>query len=115
MLSTRFRQVERTVSRFTEVAGTKVQWNDQRTNGITHVNLLYDLSELPWHLVPYLPLFSSLLSELGAGDRDYRQLAQAIKVRDQSQCITQSFQRIWTHRGWGCEDTKEDVNTLLRI
>jgi len=72
-------EVERTVSRFTEVAGTKVQWNDQRTNGITHVNLLYDLSELPWHLVPYLPLFSSLLSELGAGDRDYRQLAQAIK------------------------------------
>jgi len=72
-------EVERTEVEFTQVGGVPVQWNDQRTNGITHVNMLYDLTELPAHLVPYIPLFASLLTELGAGARDYRQLAQQIK------------------------------------
>eukprot|EP00959_Pyramimonas_sp_CCMP1952_P446088 9339756-Pyramimonas_sp.AAC.1 len=39
-------EVERTESKLATVGPVPVQWNDQRTNGITHVNMLYDLSQV---------------------------------------------------------------------
>lgn len=71
--------MERVESVSKPVAGAHVQWNDQPTNGITYVNMLYDTAELPAHLQPYLPLFCSLLTELGTADMDFQQLAEAIK------------------------------------
>lgn len=38
--------MERTVSEHADVAGVKVQWDDQPTNGITFVSMMYDLSEV---------------------------------------------------------------------
>jgi Zn-dependent M16 (insulinase) family peptidase len=71
--------MERVESVLKAVAGTPVQWDDQPTNGIVYVNMVYDTAELPAHLRPYLPLFCSLLTSLGTADMDFQQLAEAIK------------------------------------
>eukprot|EP00239_Pterosperma_sp_CCMP1384_P004603 CAMPEP_0197849842 /NCGR_PEP_ID=MMETSP1438-20131217/13379_1 /TAXON_ID=1461541 /ORGANISM="Pterosperma sp., Strain CCMP1384" /LENGTH=1115 /DNA_ID=CAMNT_0043462703 /DNA_START=99 /DNA_END=3446 /DNA_ORIENTATION=+ len=72
-------ELERTISTQSEVEGVPIQWNDQATNGITYFNALYDLSSLPVHLHPYLPLFCSLWTQLGVNEMDYREASQAIK------------------------------------
>lgn len=42
------------------------------TNHIVYAKLLFDLPRLSEEELPYLQLFSSILSELGAGGRDYK-------------------------------------------
>ena len=50
------------------------------TNGCAYVRLLFDMQSLPTHLRPYFPLFTSFLTEMGAGPFDYRQLSHMIDL-----------------------------------
>ena len=50
------------------------------TNGCAYVRLLFDMQSLPSHLRPYFPLFTSFLTEMGAGPYDYRQLSHMIDL-----------------------------------
>jgi len=44
------------------------------TNGLTYLQLVIDLPELSSDELAYLPLYSSLITELGIGDQDYLQI-----------------------------------------
>ena len=58
----------------------KEYWFDQPTNGIGVVRLNFDLGGLTDEQLKYLPVFSSLLTQVGAGERDYLQMAEAMEA-----------------------------------
>ena len=53
----------------------------QPTNGLTYVNVLFDLTDLPDRLTPYVDLFADYVTELGTARRDYKALAQYEKLK----------------------------------
>lgn len=55
-------------------------WFDQPTNGIGTVSLNFGLAGLSAEQLDYLPIFSSLLTQVGAGERDYLQMAQRMEA-----------------------------------
>lgn len=56
-----------------------VHWIPQPTNGISYFYGKIGLDGLPEHLVPYIPLFCSSLTSVGAGELDYKQFAQQVE------------------------------------
>jgi Zn-dependent M16 (insulinase) family peptidase len=62
----------------TDVAGTRVLFHEQPTNGIIYLDLGLDLHTLPPGLLPYVELLGRALLETGAGDQDFVQLSQRI-------------------------------------
>lgn len=57
-----------------------VDWYDQPTNGIGFATLNIPVGNLPSELLPYLPIFCSLLTQVGAGERDYLQMAERLEA-----------------------------------
>lgn len=57
-----------------------VSWFDQPTNGIGFVTLNLPVTTLSPDLLPYLPIFCSLLTQVGAGERDYLQMAEQLEA-----------------------------------
>ncbi len=55
-------------------------WFAQPTNGIGVVTLNFGLDSLTAEQRKYLPVFSSLLTQIGAGERDYLQMAEALEA-----------------------------------
>jgi len=55
-------------------------WFDQPTNGIGVVLLNFGLAGLSDQLLPYLPIFSSLLTQIGAGERNYLEMAERMEA-----------------------------------
>jgi presequence protease len=58
--------------------GTQVLYHDLFTNGIFYLNAGFNLESLPSELLPYLPLFSRALLEMGTHKEDYVRLSQRI-------------------------------------
>ena len=58
----------------------KEYWFDQPTNGIGVVKFNFGLDRLTAEQRKYLPIFSSLLTQVGAGERDYLQMAEAMEA-----------------------------------
>lgn len=54
-------------------------WFDQPTNGIGTVILNFSIADLTEQQRAHLPVFSSLLTQVGAGGRDYLQMAEAME------------------------------------
>ena len=59
-------------------AGCKTFWFAQPTNGITYLNLHFDISGLDDSLRPYLPIFCTLLPQIGAAGHDYLAMSRRI-------------------------------------
>ena len=59
--------------------GVREFWFDQPTNGIGVVSLNFSLDGLSSEQLTYLPVFSSLLTQMGAGQRDYLQMAEEME------------------------------------
>ena len=76
--------MERVVSEHKEVAGLPVQWDDQPTNGITYVNMMYDLSKVG--------IVSMVMPEKGAGGLFQMECehVNACLIK----CVTYSFPRL---------------------
>lgn len=55
-------------------------WFDQPTNGIGYVALNFSIAELTPEQLNYLPVFSSLLTQIGAGGRTYLEMAEAMEA-----------------------------------
>lgn len=55
-------------------------WFDQPTNGIAVVSLNFSVAGLSAEQLSYLPVFSSLLTQMGAGERDYLQMAERLEA-----------------------------------
>lgn len=62
------------------LAGINSCWFAQPTNGIGTVALNFGLEGLNEEQLSYLPIFSSLLTQVGAGERDYLQMAEAMEA-----------------------------------
>jgi len=62
------------------VNNSPVFLSEQPTNGITYVYALANSKRLPASLRPYLPLFISYLTEMGAGHMDYRDLSHQLDL-----------------------------------
>ncbi|KAK1345642.1 hypothetical protein QTO34_008105 [Cnephaeus nilssonii] len=58
-----------------------VQYCAQPTNGVVYFRAFSSLNTLPEELRPYVPLFCSVLTKLGCGVLDYRELAQQIELK----------------------------------
>ena len=58
----------------------KTHWFAQPTNGIGVVLLNFGLTGLDDQLLPYLPIFSSLLTQIGAGKRNYLEMAERMEA-----------------------------------
>jgi presequence protease len=60
------------------IDGTQVLYHDLFTNGIFYLNAGFNLESLPHELIPYVPLFSRALVEMGTDKEDYARLSQRI-------------------------------------
>ncbi len=61
-----------------EKNGSKILYHDLFTNGIVYLEAGFDLHVLPQELLPYLPLFSRCLTQMGTEKEDFVQLTQRI-------------------------------------
>jgi len=59
---------------------TPVEWFDQPTNGIGYFNAYLPINSIPPELVPYLPLYCSLATQVGAAGYSYTEMAERIEA-----------------------------------
>lgn len=71
-----------------------VNINIQPTNGVAFFRAMANVNDLPAYLEPYVPLFCSVITSLGAGGMDHRDLAQAIRM---STGGLSCGSNVWTH------------------
>ncbi|XP_072181122.1 presequence protease, mitochondrial-like [Diadema setosum] len=75
------RKVIRTSVEAREIAGVHVQCCEQPTNGITYFRAMLTPSNIPEELQIYLPLFSNIITKMGAGDLNFREFAQREELK----------------------------------
>ena len=76
--STSFSQLTAPV--ITSTSFPPVVFLEAATNGCAYIRLLFNFQALPSHLRPYFPLFTSFLTDIGAGPYDYRQLSHLLDL-----------------------------------
>ncbi|KAK4476104.1 hypothetical protein MN116_001326 [Schistosoma mekongi] len=64
----------------TQASNCSVQLNEAATNGLIYFHALADLKDLPFELLPYVPLFCSLYTRLGADGLSYSEMNQAMEL-----------------------------------
>lgn len=74
------RQEQAVVADDEQLQSVPVSWFAQPTNGIGFVTLNFPIDAVPAGLQPYLPIFCSLLTQVGAGERDYLQMAEQLEA-----------------------------------
>ncbi len=57
------------------------RWYNRSTNGLCYLQLAIDLPTLSRAEMELLPFYTGLLTELGAGDRDYLAMAEAVTAK----------------------------------
>ena len=60
--------------------GVAVQVCKQPTNGVTYFNAVLDVQAVPQDLQPLIPLLCSVLTKMGAGELNFRDLDQQIEL-----------------------------------
>lgn len=74
--------MQRTLLEHSLIGDIPVQLSAQPTNGIVYFRGVLDCHRiLPEELKPTLPLFCSVLTRMGAGNLDYRQMAQRMELK----------------------------------
>ncbi|HEY7745941.1 MAG TPA: insulinase family protein, partial [Desulfuromonadales bacterium] len=67
-------------SAFSREAGREVQWFDQPTNGIGYFTAHLPVDSLPKELLPCVPLFCALLTQVGAAGQSYLEMAERMEA-----------------------------------
>ncbi len=62
------------------VAGAKTVYHDIETNGITYLNVLFDIDGLPKEYIPYVGLLGAILGKVDTADHTYADLVMDIKL-----------------------------------
>ena len=62
------------------VAGAKTVYHDVETNGITYLNILFDIDGLPKEYIPYVGLLGAILGKIDTADHTYADLVMDIKL-----------------------------------
>jgi len=60
--------------------GREVLWFDQPANGIGYFSAHLPIDSLPEELLPHLPLFCALLTQVGAAGQSYLQMAERLEA-----------------------------------
>jgi Zn-dependent M16 (insulinase) family peptidase len=55
--------------------------HDIFTNGIAYLDLVFDVSDVPEELQPYLPLLGKLITNMGAAGLDYEEMAKRVVLK----------------------------------
>ena len=63
------------------IDGAEILFHDLFTNGIIYLDVGFDLHTLPAELLPYVPLFSRALLEMGTEEASFVQLSQRIGAK----------------------------------
>lgn len=63
------------------VSGLDIQLFAQPTNGLSYVNTYFPCAHIDEELVPYVPLFCSMLTQVGTDRYDYVEMAQRMEAR----------------------------------
>ncbi len=63
---------------FSDIGGCAAHLHELFTGGIVYLDLLFDLSKVPFDLIPYLPLYCEYSTRCGAGAYSYEQMATRI-------------------------------------
>jgi hypothetical protein len=58
----------------------EVLWFDQPTNGIGYFSAHLPIDYLPGELIPWLPLFCALLTQVGAAGKSYLEMAERVEA-----------------------------------
>lgn len=107
----------------TKEQGAEIVYHDLFTNGIVYLSVGMNMRVLPQELLPYVPLFSYALTEMGTETEDYVQLSQRIGrttggIRP-SHLISDHYQNdqavTWLSlRGKSTMDHTEDMLAIIR-
>ncbi len=62
------------------VGGAKTVFHDVETNGITYLNILFDIDGLPKDYIPYVGLLGAILGKIDTADHTYADLVMDIKL-----------------------------------
>ncbi|MDH3973722.1 MAG: insulinase family protein [Deltaproteobacteria bacterium] len=65
---------------YKQVSGFDSYWFDQPTNGISYFTALAKTESVPEELKPYVPLFCSIVTKIGAAGHDYTEMAERIEA-----------------------------------
>jgi len=71
----------RVESDFSNIDGLDVQRFAQPTNGLSYVNIYFPCAHIEDELIPYVPLFCSMLTQVGTDKYDYVEMAQRMEAK----------------------------------
>ncbi|MCA1796319.1 MAG: insulinase family protein, partial [Geobacteraceae bacterium] len=63
------------------VSGLDIQRFAQPTNGLSYVNIYFSCAHIEDELVPYVPLFCTMLTQVGTDKYDYVEMAQRMEAK----------------------------------
>ncbi|MCE5263799.1 MAG: insulinase family protein [Deltaproteobacteria bacterium] len=75
------REIETIPTERGTAGGVQLLRHELFTNGITYLDLAFDVSDIPEELQPYLPLLGKLTVQMGAAGLSYEQMAKRISLR----------------------------------
>ncbi|XP_060572656.1 presequence protease, mitochondrial-like, partial [Ruditapes philippinarum] len=64
----------------TEFDGIPVQYSAQPTNQVAYIKMVSFLDQVPEEMKIYVPLFTNIITKMGAGIYDYKQLSHQIEL-----------------------------------
>jgi len=75
------RDIDRIPTEAGSIDGVPVLTHDVFTNGIAYLDLVFDISDVPETLQPYLPLLGKLNTNMGAAGFSYEDMAKRIALK----------------------------------
>ncbi len=75
------RETESIPGKHISVANTKAMTHDLFTNGISYLDLAFDISTIPDDLQPYLPLLGKFITQMGAAGMGYEDMSKRISLK----------------------------------
>ena len=74
-------QTENIATECISIANTMAMTHDLFTNGISYLDLAFDISAIPDDLQPYLPLLGKFITQMGAAGMGYEDMSKRIALK----------------------------------
>ncbi|KAL4217277.1 Presequence protease [Mactra antiquata] len=74
------RNIKPEATELISIDGVEVQYSKQPTNEVTYIKMISFLDQVPEEMKVYVPLFTSVITKMGAGIYDYKELSHQIDL-----------------------------------
>lgn len=74
------KEIKQEPTEHTEFDGIPVQYSAQPTNEVTYIKMVSFLDQVPEEMKLYVPLFTNVITKMGAGIYDYKELSHQIEL-----------------------------------